>query len=195
MLNSAIWSATAFVEADVMTDTVEFTPRGESLAADLLSGTEHLPRDVQGRIRNSKRFYYAYATVVRSIAQVLRQPGSAGIPVAGMVIATLASGASDYFAAGAEVAHALDYVLSTAMVQSPLGDRTWDEIEEDGGHGDDDGVPYASRPTCANDLNFALVAERLGVSPLTGFGYGATYGDEEDDSEMDEDEEDEDIEM
>lgn len=133
----------------------------------------HLPREVRGS-RISKAFYNDYTTVVRTIADVLGKPGLAGVPSAANVEGELCGQARRFFGKGGKVEHAMDYVLHSAKEQSPLGDGTWDEMQtEAAAENELSAVAYAALPTCNNDLAFADVAERLGLSNADGFGASA----------------------
>lgn len=58
---------------------------------------------------------------------------------------------------------ALDFVVHIAMVSSPTGDGTWDEVQQS---------EYLALPECANDLDWATVEDMLDLprrfAALTG---------------------------
>ncbi|CDO74396.1 hypothetical protein BN946_scf184392.g7 [Trametes cinnabarina] len=160
----------------------------------LVATAEHLPTHLRER-RISKGFYEDYANLVRAIGNVLRRPGAAGIPTATSVQDVVGGGASHFFAQGGRVEHAMDYVLRCAIYESPSGDGTWDELQEDSaGGGNTDSVGYAELPKC---LEFIRVAERLSLQNLDRYRSRTAYAggddmwggdlDDEEDEELDED--------
>ena len=178
-----------------MDDQVLDLPRGTNLAQAGISAIDYLPEALQ-KSRLSKTFGKHYAEVVRNIAYVLRRPGSACIPKPAAVEATLAGNAYEFFARGGKVEHALSFALSCTMEQSPLGDGTWDELEEETGGLEGDGPTYDELPSCANDLNFSLVADMLGAERPGGRRFhGGFFGEDDSDSDDDSYDEYDDMEM
>lgn len=179
-------------EAEISSDgmqmnTWDATSAG-SFEFDLAVG--YLPPEVRKRV--TKAVYRDYTSVVRAITEVLKKPEAAGLPTAANVQAELLGRAGYFFGKGGKVEHAMDYVLHSAMEQSPLGDGTWDDLQEEcaaeGSHGP---AAYAAMPKCDNDLEFLCVANRLALGTVDRYrSGGGGYDDSDDDDEMDEDEED-----
>ncbi|KAI0365992.1 hypothetical protein BV20DRAFT_982236 [Pilatotrama ljubarskyi] len=185
--------------AEVSSDTMDVGTWGatssESFSAELAIG--HLPPEVRAT-RITKTFYREYATVVRTIADVLRKPGLAGVPTAANVEAELIGRAGRFFGQGGKVEHAMDYVLRCARDESPLGDGTWDDLQSEcAAEGSADSLAYTAMPACDNDLEFIRVADRLALGTADHYRTAADFGggsgfDDDSDDDMDDDVDDED---
>ncbi|OSD07895.1 hypothetical protein PYCCODRAFT_362395 [Trametes coccinea BRFM310] len=181
--------------AEVQADIMRMSSWGNDFMLTNLA-LEHLPPEIEAN-GVSRAFTMAYTAVVQAIRDVLRVPGSAGIPTPDAVEGVLHGQGDQFFQGGGRVEHASDYVLRCAMDQSPLGDGTWDkEQEECAAGGSADAVAYAALPKCDNDLEFIRVAEKLCVSNLDRYRAlmvsDAMLSDE--DEEEDDDDEDMDAE-
>ncbi|KAH9896748.1 hypothetical protein C8Q73DRAFT_686866 [Cubamyces lactineus] len=183
-------------EAEITSDTMSMSTLGlgsfGSFTSDL--AILRLPEDIrEGRI--TKSFYNGYAAVVHAIVGVLRRPGMAGLPTAANVQSLLRGQGARFFNQGGRVEHAMDYVLHCAMEQSPYGDGTWDRDQEDfAAEGNPSSVTYAAMPKCDNDLDFARVAQKLGLETADDYRAGTSFGnlsegeDEDEDEYMDDEE-------
>ncbi|TFK86129.1 hypothetical protein K466DRAFT_663993 [Polyporus arcularius HHB13444] len=160
---------------------------------------QHFPPTVQKAGILTAAFCKAYANITRAIDNVLHVPGVPGIPTVDNVNAMLGGSANTFFRKGGRVEHALGYILTTAakaadvfyMSQLPqkahtprrLADQS-DEFYEIVCHfvavwSEDDwdttirdlkqNAEYAALPACDNDLNFALVALKLGLDEPARF--------------------------
>ncbi|TFK87190.1 hypothetical protein K466DRAFT_575948 [Polyporus arcularius HHB13444] len=158
-------------------------------------GYEHLPEDIQ-ETGVSKTFYRGYEAVVRAIADVLQKPGTAGVPLAENIRAIPRREMHGFLdRPGGTVECALDYVVLSARDQSPLGDSTFDDLEEETAEeGDETSLAYREMPTCVNDLDFSRVAERLGLPAQERYRSYGTQLLETDDSDEDMDGEEEEME-
>ncbi|KAJ7188876.1 ankyrin repeat family protein [Mycena filopes] len=123
-------------------------------------------------------FYKGYCDVLRAIHSLLSTTDEV-LSVAGVL--RFIENADFFFQKGGRVEFAFDSITYCAESQSPLGDDTFADTF------DDDYPDWASRPTCANDLEFKLVREMIGLDKNQRWG---PYDDFEGD-EMDVDEEDE----
>ncbi|KAI0360797.1 hypothetical protein OH77DRAFT_1586334 [Trametes cingulata] len=186
--------------AEVSSDTMDVESFGatsfETFSDEL--AIEHLPAEVRAT-RITKTFYREYATVVRTIADVLKKPGLAGVPTAANVEAELVWRANRFFGQGGKVEHAMDYVLRNARDQSPLGDGTWDDLQSECAEdGSAESVAYNAMPACDNDLEFIRVADRLALGTMDHYRTAADFGssgfDDDSDDEMDEDEDEDEME-
>ena len=124
-------------------------------------GLEYLPEDIQ-EAGLTKAIYRGYALIVAAIASILKKPGDAGVPTIENITAAIVSDRKQitrYFAKGGEILDALDFVVHSAMAQSPIGDGTWDEDHATVSRGEENA--YLALPECANDLNWLLVDEKL----------------------------------
>ncbi|EIW55854.1 uncharacterized protein TRAVEDRAFT_22277 [Trametes versicolor FP-101664 SS1] len=155
----------AEVDADIMDTIAETAHRGAHFDKEFAA--QHLPPAVRsGGV--TKLMFQDYADVVRVIGLVLRQPGTAGIPSVDNVRHALGGLGKRFFAKGGRIEHALNYVLHGAKAQSPWGDNLWDALQEGlAMEGDTNAIAYKAMRECDNDLEFALVRQRLGL-PQTG---------------------------
>nr|VWP00857.1 Adenylate cyclase (EC (ATP pyrophosphate-lyase) (Adenylyl cyclase) [Ganoderma boninense] len=187
---------TAEVTGDtMMLDSEAILTRRQRLFDGL--GIEFLPETYQdGGV--SKSFYRGYTDAVRAVGRVLQKPGRDGLPLVPNLVAEFGYQTAHFLSGGADAAHqALSYTLFTAMEESPLGDKTWDDMQEElAEEGDAMSAQYTSLPKCANDLDFTRVAERTGLPDLERFqGYSSQRGYRMDVDDMgfrDEDDEEED---
>lgn len=159
-------------------------------------GLDSLPQRFQGDSGVTKSFYRGYEAAVRAVIAVLKTPGTAGLPLVANVSAALGGGAYSFLSGGGNIEHALDFVVHYAMEQSPFGDNTWDDLEQEVmDAGNETSSTYAAMPKCKNDLSFSRVAERLGLPAQERYRqYGIPYdgSDDEDHEEMCDDEDSED---
>ncbi|KAM5534767.1 hypothetical protein V8D89_011631 [Ganoderma adspersum] len=159
-------------------------------------GIEFLPETYQdGGV--TKQFYRGYTDAVRTVARVLQKPGRDGLPLIPNLVAEFGDQTVYFLSGGANAAsQALSYALFTAMEQSPLGDKTWDDLQEElAEEGSASSALYTNLPKCDNDLDFTRVAERTGLPDLERFqGYSlhqsyrmdvdeSGVGDDDDDSD------------
>ncbi|PIL27413.1 hypothetical protein GSI_10561 [Ganoderma sinense ZZ0214-1] len=169
------WAAE--VAGDTMMLESEATPRqGQRLFDE--PGIEFLPETYQDE-GVSKSFYRGYTDAVRTVARVLQKPGRDGLPLVPNLVAEFGNQTAFFLSGGADAArHALSYALFNAMEESPLGDQTWDDMQEElAEEGDTLSARYMSLPKCANDLDFTRVAERTGLPDLERFqGYSSHRG-------------------
>ncbi|RPD65375.1 hypothetical protein L226DRAFT_480019 [Lentinus tigrinus ALCF2SS1-7] len=194
-----LWSAQ--IGADNMMVATMGLTRGSGVPS-YAPGIDYLPEDVQ-ETRITKTFYGGYEAVVRAIADVLERPGLPGLPLPENVRSVQRLQMFDFVdRRGGKMEYALDYVVHGAMEQSPLGDSTFDDLQQEcADEGSEESLTYMEMVPCANDLDFSRVAERLG---LPSQGRYRSYGrhllnsdddmDEdvgEEDTDMDEDENDE----
>ncbi|CCM00041.1 uncharacterized protein FIBRA_02067 [Fibroporia radiculosa] len=168
---------------DTMGMETSMLSRGRHLSSierSSLLGVDHLPPLT--RMNITKRFYEQYCRVVEAVAAMFRKDaGSPDVTAVRQALTTM-RGIDEFFLYGGRIEHALDLVTASARDQSPVGDSTWDDmVEED----DDESVwdGYKSMPKCANDLEFALVRERLGLDPDQPWGPYFEYEDEDEDEE------------
>ncbi|KAI0746645.1 hypothetical protein C8Q80DRAFT_785713 [Daedaleopsis nitida] len=153
----------ADIEFDMMQMTLESPLKSELERAP---GVEYLPGLIQERgIKEAT--YAGYTTIVGAILAILEMHGEAGVPSVDNVSAAIAGspdGTAGFFAEGGTVKNALEFIVYAAMDSSPLGDGTWDAgraAEAKENEGSDE---YWNLPLCANDLDWGLVAEKLGIS-------------------------------
>ena len=160
MADTIVSTATADTLSDYIDESIEFA-QGADLAEHLFTV------ELLGRFRRAtftKAFCKGYAAVVRTIAEQLTIPGVLPLPDA--IRAATPCAAAAFFSRRGVVQDALRSVLLWAMTQSPLGDGYWDENEAQFAvDGFAPAVHYATLPTCENDLNFALVAMKMGLNP------------------------------
>ncbi|KAJ8487101.1 hypothetical protein ONZ51_g4399 [Trametes cubensis] len=151
-----------FWQTKTMADAIDrarHAPEAFPLASDW-PALSHIPPEILKK--SLKSFYRDYAVVMRVISRVLARPGSAGLPTAANVCAELYGKVTGFFANGCGARDVMDFVLHSAMKQSPRGDGTWDQLQ--GGlatEGRPEAVAYVGMPACDNDLDFARVAEKL----------------------------------
>lgn len=156
---------------------------------------QHLPPHVRaGGL--TKGVHEDYAKVVRAIGVVLRKRGILCVPTPAAVYAEIPDlqwKRNRFLEKGGRLEHALDYLVQTAMEQSPLGDGYWDSVQD--GCADDgfaEAIAYLAMPKCANDLEFAMVGQRLNVpTNLKHLRVGCSFGgagvhreDEEEDEDV-----------
>nr|GAT49088.1 ankyrin repeat family protein [Mycena chlorophos] len=157
--------------------------------------TWYLPRRLQPHFTLS--FYKGYHNVFAAIYDILNGTNS---PLSATTVhAHLGNGASSYLQHGGRLEFAFDAIMDGAYQQSELGDGYHLEV-----FGDYE--PWTSLPTCANDLEFQLVRNMLGLNPKecwgpydlpqgrvgTSFGFGdGEAGSEDEDEEEDQEEEEE----
>ncbi|KAG6864944.1 hypothetical protein C0991_006173 [Blastosporella zonata] len=167
--------------------------RGVPYFGSLLQ-TDYLPPHIR-RSGLFKTFYVGYQSIFDAIYNFLdRTDQPLSLPV--IAARTLgARGVSFFFNKGGKIEYAFDAITHASMEQSPVGDdsfaETWDEHDS-----------FTALPTCANDLEFSLVRQRLGLDPRGRWGPYREYDDdamdeddEDDDDSMDEDDEDDDNDM
>ncbi|TBU58266.1 hypothetical protein BD310DRAFT_977436 [Dichomitus squalens] len=113
----------------------------------------------------SKSFYVAYANAIDAVARVLKRPSRAGLPTIPSLMAEFGRKTIAFTSGGGTALHAVRCVLETARAESPLGDNTWDDMQQQDLEygGDEMAIELASLPKCAHDLDFARVAERAGL--------------------------------
>ncbi|KAI0701630.1 hypothetical protein C8Q76DRAFT_802596 [Earliella scabrosa] len=154
--------ATADTLSDYIDESIEFA-HGGALAERLFT-IQFLERF--RRITFTKAFCEGYAAVVRTIAEQLTIPGVLPLPSSIRATALALRVAIVFFVRGGVVQDALRSVLLYAMAHSPLGNGYWDKNEAQlAVDGFKPAVHYATLPTCENDLNFALVAMKMGLKP------------------------------
>ncbi|KAG6916022.1 hypothetical protein DXG01_008791 [Tephrocybe rancida] len=162
--------------------------RGVPQDGELLGGpSDYLP----GELRRSifKTFYVGYQSIFDAIYDFLERTDEP-LSKAAIVARTLGSnGVSFFYSKGGQIEYAFDAITHRAMEQSPLGDSTFEETWEEEGDSD-----YTRLPACANDLEFSLVRQRLGLNPRSqwgpyyDFGDGGGGGMDDDDDDDDDDE-------
>ncbi len=184
----------AEVAGDTMMLDSETIPRGRRLFD--APGIEFLPETYQDS-GVTRSFYKGYTDAVRAVARVLHKPGRDGLPLVPHLVAEFTGETIPFLSGGANAAQqALSYALYTAIEESPLGDNTWDDLQDDmADQMDEMSAQYTSLPKCANDLDFVRVAERAGLPDLerfrrSGMGHidvdmGLEDEDDDDDSEYD----------
>ncbi|KAJ7736870.1 ankyrin repeat family protein [Mycena metata] len=127
-------------------------------------------------------FYKGYCNVLRAIYLLLSTTDEV-LSAAGVLRFT--ENADFFFQKGGRVEFAFDSITHCAQEQSPLGDDTFADTFND------DYPDWASRPTCANDLEFQLVRQKIGLNrmqqwgPYYDFGGGGMDVDDEDDDSDD----------
>lgn len=155
---------------DTMVFDCDTGPRRQRLFNQL--GIEFLPKIYQDE-GVSKSFYKGYIGAVRAVGRVLQKPGRDGLPLTPHLIQIAEFGCEtgSFLSGGAQATQqALSYPLYTAMGDSPLGDRTWDHLQDEmAEQGDSMSTLYTDLPKCANDLDFVRVAERTGLPDLERF--------------------------
>ncbi|KAI1798318.1 hypothetical protein LXA43DRAFT_1088432 [Ganoderma leucocontextum] len=186
----------AEVAGDTMMLDSETVPRGKRLFDQ--PGIEFLPETYQDH-GVTKSFYRGYTDAVRAVARVLQKPGRDGLPLVPHLVAELGGQTASFLSGGANAAQqALSYALYTAMEESPLGDNTWDDLQDDMAEQMDEmSAQYTSLPKCTNDLDFARIAERTGLPDQERFRGGLLHQGHRmdvDDMGLEEDEDDDDSE-
>lgn len=130
-------------------------------------GMEFIPPSLHYAVDGS--FYSQYCDVLKNIGDSLSIPPLCA-PTPANIRTRMGPRILFYLLRGGLVEYALDYVTNWAEDQSPEGDGTFDEAAE---HPDPNFQIYpewADLPNCANDLDFRLVRERLGLGITENWG-------------------------
>lgn len=124
-----------------------FTP-GAPLKEDpdfVAVGFKFLPQHLRPHI--DEAFVASYRSIIDATGSAFREIML--VPSVEVVKMEAGTGARDFLRKGGRVDHVLDMVLRRAEDRSPLGDG--------------EAMEWSSLPHCANDLNFELVREVLGL--------------------------------
>ncbi|THH28406.1 hypothetical protein EUX98_g5788 [Antrodiella citrinella] len=128
-------------------------------------GLDYVPPRLWTKINSL--FAYSYMAVVRGFQQACRDLTTTPTPA--VVRALAGPDAHYYFQKDGRVEYALDYIEHFANDQSPLGDNEWDSLQdEQAEEGDEEALAYSQMPDCANDLNFELVRQQMGLPKKMG---------------------------
>jgi hypothetical protein len=190
----------------VMMDSMKFVPSQPLPKDDFDLALDFIPPEMWSLVY--KTFYLGYHEVFKAISRVVHRqssPTQIPIPTAPVILAELIdgtrNGSSSYFDAqavnfflgkGGKVDWALDCVVHSMEEQE--ADGSFSEMWDDPEYGSDE---WKTLPHCANDLEFDLVREKIGLSK--GKIWGPYYqsrmddrlngdwdGDGDDDDDMDE---------
>ncbi|SJL02411.1 uncharacterized protein ARMOST_05738 [Armillaria ostoyae] len=179
---------------DMMPDNLEyFTPRQvidiRTLLLDVAS--DYLPLQLHSSLYRT--FYAGYISVFGALYDLLQNSNASFSLDKVNQVARNDISTNFYFQRGGKVEYALDAIIDGALDQSWLGDREFHAIF-------DTDKDYMALPKCANDLEFQLVRDMLGLTadrpwgPYNGrrnYDPFEKYVDSEDEGEDEDDEEDE----
>lgn len=167
-------TGTACVTKDTMDMSMDKFTRGEVLDFDSFDNTlDYIPTHLHPQV--FKSFYRGYQAVFTAIYNVLNNPTITLPSLERISSAVSLSDASFYFGKGGQVVYALDCVIDVAREQSAVGDGEFESLYE---------AEYLAMPACANDLEFGVVRNMMGLEPEKVWGPYRGDGDGEDDGEL-----------
>ncbi|KAK0461730.1 ankyrin repeat family protein [Desarmillaria tabescens] len=179
---------------DIMPDSLEyFTPRQAIDIHTLLLvvASDYLPQQLHSSLY--KTFYAGYISIFGALYNLLENSSASfSLDIVNQVARNDFS-ADFYFQRGGKVEYALDAITDSALNQSLLGDGEFHAVF-------DDDKDYRALPKCANDLEFQLVRDMLGLTADRPWGPYSShrnrdpsemYVDSEDSEEDEDDSEDE----
>ncbi|KAK0190556.1 ankyrin repeat family protein [Armillaria mellea] len=143
---------------DIMPDGLEyFTPRQIIDIPTLLLANDYLPLELHSSLY--KTFYAGYISVFGALYDLLHNSNASESFALDKVNQVARNDISTkfYFQRGGKVEYALDAISGAALDQSWLGDGEFHAIF-------DDDQNYMALPKCANDLEFQLVRDTLGLT-------------------------------
>ena len=148
---------------DIIPDNIPDKEPGEIFTSQeivLSTGLDHVPLELWPKI--DKVFANEFLAVVRAIAIVCQASNLNALPVQEHIKAVLGNKAPHYFRKGGKIDYVQDFICSWATDMSVLRDGSWDEAmdEEVAEGGAED---WKDLPECANDLNFGLVRQQMGI--------------------------------
>lgn len=177
-----------------MMDSMQFVPRQPLPKEEFDLALDFIPPEMWLHVY--KTFYLGYHAVFKAISRVVHRQSSPirlPIPTTSVVLTelvdTVRNGTSHYFDAqavdfflnkGGKVDWALDCVVHAMEEQEE--DGSFSEMWDDPEYGSDE---WRTLPHCANDLEFRLVREMIGLSK--GKVWGPYYQSTGDDGMDDED--------
>lgn len=126
-------------------------------------GLDFIPPSLRHAIDGS--FYDRFLDIIRDIDSTLRE---SGIPYPTTIRTRMGHRILFYLSRGGLVEYPLDCVLHAAQEQSPLGNATFDRAMSRSDNGND--LKWVDLPHCANDLDFMLVREHLGLDITDTWG-------------------------
>ncbi|KAK0499665.1 ankyrin repeat family protein [Armillaria luteobubalina] len=143
---------------DLMPDNLEyFTPRQvidiRTLLLDVAS--DYLPLQLHSSLY--KTFYAGYISVFGALYDLLHNSNASFSLDKANQVAWNDISTNFYFQRGGKVEYALDAIIDGALDQSWLGDREFHVMF-------DTDKDYMALPKCANDLEFQLVRDMLGLT-------------------------------
>ncbi|PBK66910.1 hypothetical protein ARMSODRAFT_1046286 [Armillaria solidipes] len=185
-------SCQAGFSRDIMPEGLEyFTPRQVIDIPTLLLASDYLPLQLHSSLY--KTFYAGYISVFGALYDLLENSNASLSLDKVNQVARNDISTNFYFQRGGKVEYALDAIIDGALNQSWLGDGEFHAIF-------DNDKNYMALPKCANDLEFQLVRDMLGLTadrpwgPYNGrrnYDPFEMYVDSEDEGEDGDDSEDE----
>ncbi|KAK0491408.1 ankyrin repeat family protein [Armillaria novae-zelandiae] len=171
---------------DMMPDNLEyFTPRQvidiRTLLLDVAS--DYLPLQLHSSLY--KTFYAGYISVFGTLYDLLHNSNDSFSLDKVNLIARNDISTHFYFQRGGKVEYALDAIIDGALDQSWLGDREFHAMF-------DTDKDYMALPKCANDLEFQLVRDMLGLTADRPWGPYSHRNHEPFEMHVDSEDEDED---
>jgi hypothetical protein len=185
-------------------DTMKFVPRQPLPKEEFDLALDFVPPEMWSHVY--KTFYLGYHAVFKAISRVVhRQPSPTQLPIPTIsavlaeLVESIRNGSSHYFDAqavnfffgkGGKVDWALDCVIHCMVEQEE--DGSFSEMWDDPDYGSDE---WRALPHCANDLEFDLVREKIGLGKgkIWGPYYQPRVDDGMDDYDGDDDDDDDEM--